>query len=116
MSRYSKKPLISEQTRDDAMKVARATQKAGQTKEQTKLIAQGIQKGIDHYKKQQKSKARELDKKLKSVASNAGNNAEPDADATDTVNKSCRLAWFLLLLSWAGFVSYLILVEQGLWS
>ncbi|MBC8209689.1 MAG: DUF2956 domain-containing protein [Gammaproteobacteria bacterium] len=116
MSRYSKKPLISDQTRDDAMKVARATQKAGQTKEQTRLIAQGIQKGIDHYKKQQKSKARELDKKLKNIASNAGDSATLQEGATDTVYKSCRLPWFLLLLSWAGFVSYLILVEQGLWS
>ena len=65
MSRYSKKNNVSEQTRDEALKIARGTQKPGQTKEQTKLIAQGIQKGIDHYKKQQKSRARELNKKLK---------------------------------------------------
>jgi len=116
MSRYSKKPLISDQTREDSMKVARATQKAGQTKEQTRLIAQGIQKGIDQYKKQQKSKARELDKKLKSIASTASDSTQQEGDATRTVYRSCRLPWFLLLLSWAGFVSYLILIQQGLWT
>jgi hypothetical protein len=31
-------------------------QKTAQTKEQTKLIAQGIQQGIDLYKRQQKGK------------------------------------------------------------
>ena len=41
------------------MKIARANQKPGQTKEQTQLIAQGIQKGIDEYKKQMKVRARE---------------------------------------------------------
>lgn len=53
---------ISEETKAEAMKIARGTQKPGQTKEQTKLIAQGIEKGIAEYKKQQKVKARERDK------------------------------------------------------
>jgi len=47
------------------MKIARGTQKPGQTKEQTKLISQGIKKGIDQYKKQQSARARELDKNSK---------------------------------------------------
>ena len=67
MSRYSKKPAPSPETREEAMKIAKGTQKPGQTKEQTKLIAQGIQKGIDQYKKKQKAKTREIDKKLKAV-------------------------------------------------
>ena len=58
------KPL-SEQTKIDALKVAKGIQKPGQTKEQTKLIAQGIEKGITDYKKQQGKKLRELDKKRK---------------------------------------------------
>ena len=53
MSKYSRKNRVSDETKEDALKIARATQRPGQTKEQTKLIAQGIQKGIDHYKKQQ---------------------------------------------------------------
>ncbi|MFT4720241.1 MAG: hypothetical protein ACI9SB_001410 [Candidatus Azotimanducaceae bacterium] len=56
---------ISEQTHAEAMKIARSTQRPGQTKEQTKLIAQGIEKGIAEYKKQQKVKARERDKQRK---------------------------------------------------
>lgn len=52
------------------MKIAKATQKPAQTKEQTKLIAQGIEKGIALYKKQQKEKAREADKQKKKNATN----------------------------------------------
>jgi len=47
------------------MKLARSIQKPGQTKEQTKLVAQGIAKGIAQYKKQQSAKARERDKARK---------------------------------------------------
>ena len=50
---------------EEALRVARAVQKPGQTKEQTKLIAQGIAKGIEIYKKQQSAKARERDKQRK---------------------------------------------------
>ncbi|HSN24293.1 MAG TPA: DUF2956 family protein, partial [Methylomicrobium sp.] len=50
----------SQQTQEEALKIARGTQRPAQTKEQTRLIAQGIQKGIDLYKKQQKEKARDL--------------------------------------------------------
>jgi len=42
----NKKIVPSEQTQQEALAVARAIQKPGQTKEQTKLIAQGIEKGI----------------------------------------------------------------------
>ncbi|MCP3868287.1 MAG: DUF2956 family protein, partial [Gammaproteobacteria bacterium] len=56
MSRYSKKQTVSNETRSEALQIAKGTQRPGQTKEQTRLIAQGIQKGIDQYKKQQKAK------------------------------------------------------------
>lgn len=52
-------------TQDEALAVARATQKPGQTKEQTRLIAQGIAKGIEQYKRQQSAKARDRDKARK---------------------------------------------------
>ncbi|MDD1649449.1 MAG: DUF2956 domain-containing protein [Methylococcaceae bacterium] len=45
--------------------MARRVQKPGQTKEQTRLIAQGIAKGIELYKRQQSAKARERDKARK---------------------------------------------------
>ena len=59
--------IPSEQTQQQAMKVALATQKQGQTKEQTKLIAQGIEKGIALYKKQQKEKSRQEERELKNL-------------------------------------------------
>ena len=46
----------------EALAVARSIQKPGQTEEQTRLIAQGIAKGIEQYKRQQAAKSRELDK------------------------------------------------------
>ncbi len=89
------------------MKVAKATQRPGQTKEQTKLIAQGIKKGIEQYKKQQSAKARELDKRLKKVRH------QQEEITTDHVQpevvteyRQSKLAWILLLLSWTGFVLY----------
>jgi hypothetical protein len=50
---------------DEALKVAKSIQQPGQTKEQTRLIAQGIAKGIALYKKQQAAQARERDKARK---------------------------------------------------
>lgn len=109
MSRYSKKNNVSEQTRDEALKIARGTQKPGQTKEQTRLIAQGIQKGIDLYKKQQKTKARELNKKLKRVSQHidcSNESSTQQALPAESV-KSSKLPWILLLLSWLGFAFYI---------
>ncbi|WP_305906862.1 DUF2956 domain-containing protein [Methylomarinum sp. Ch1-1] len=95
---------ISAQTQEESLKTAKATQRPGQTKEQTKLIAQGIQKGIEQYKKQQKAKARELDKKLKKVDSRLNaEDSEHKAAETVTIYRQSKLAWILLLLSWLGF-------------
>jgi len=49
----------------EALALARSVQKEGQTKEQTKLISQGIAKGIELYKRQQSAKSRERDKAIK---------------------------------------------------
>jgi Flp pilus assembly protein TadB len=48
-----------------ALRVARSVQAPGQTPEQTKLVAQGIAKGIALYRKQQNEKARESDRQRK---------------------------------------------------
>ncbi|WP_028116561.1 DUF2956 family protein [Ferrimonas senticii] len=93
----------SEQVVAEAMKIARATQVAGQTKEQTKLIAKDIQHGIEQYKKQQKAKARAADKaKKQQLRSKAAATTEPVAAAATTTNPA-RLPWLLLALSWLGF-------------
>ncbi len=112
MAKYSKKHLLSEKSKDDAMKIARGTQKPGQTKEQTKLIAQGIQKGIEIYKKKQSEKARELDKKLNKVSAlRASHETSTEQMVEPVVVKDNKLPWVLLVLSWLGFVVYVVLVK-----
>ncbi len=99
----------SPQTQEEAMKLAKATQRPAQTKEQTKLIAQGIQKGIELYKKQQKEKARELNKRLKK----ASKTKEEPVDLADfneeqiIIYRQHWLPWLLLIVSWLGIVVYL---------
>ncbi len=129
MARYSKQKRASEQTQAEALAVARSTQKPGQSKEQTKLIAQGIEKGIELYKKQQKAKARALDKRLKTApAPTISDSTTPDSATPDSTTPtppadsvspapaktppSARLPWLLLILSWLLFAVYL-LIQHG---
>ena len=112
MSHYSKKDRVSDRTKDDATKIARGTQRPGQTKEQTKLIAQGIQKGINQYKKQQCVKTRELDKKLKKAAvSHVSDKSSTGNTADSAAVKSNFLPWLLLIISWFGFAAYIVLIK-----
>jgi len=103
MPRKHNKTDISEQTRHEAMTVAKGTQKPGQTKEQTKLIAQGIEKGIAEYKKREKQKARERDKQRKQ-ALKAQQNATETGVTEELISQSpSLLPWVLLVASWVGF-------------
>ncbi|PSU32109.1 DUF2956 domain-containing protein [Photobacterium lutimaris] len=104
----------SPETQAEAMKIARSTQKPGQTKEQTKLIAQGIQHGIEQYKKQQKAKARERDKLRKKQTRDRTQaqdiepvTAEHTVPQQEAANKQSWLPWLLLVASWLGFIGYL---------
>ena len=107
MSKY--KTAISKETVKESESIAKATQRPGQTKEQTKLIALGIQKGIEQYKKQHKVKARELNKKLKTVKSivqtNSTNSEIDRAEIAGEQKKSATspLPWLLLVVSWISF-------------
>lgn len=105
----------SQETQQDAIKIANATQKPGQTKEQTKLIAQGIEKGIALYKKQQKEKARQADKakkkalRAKRVDQESEESTQVDAtEANKPASNNALLPWSLLILSWVGFAVYLM--------
>ncbi|SMY33294.1 hypothetical protein PMAL9190_00963 [Photobacterium malacitanum] len=113
MTTIKKQPAPSAETQIEALRVAKATQKEGQTKEQTKLIAQGIQKGIEQYKKQQKAKARERDKLKKKHAQSK--NTQPEIAATTTpaanpniIYKQHWLPWTITLVSWIGFGLYFV--------
>ncbi|WP_299808244.1 DUF2956 domain-containing protein [uncultured Shewanella sp.] len=108
------KKVISDETKTEALQVAKSTQKPGQTKEQTKLIAQGIEKGIAEYKKLQKGKARERDKARKQET--RAKARETKLDAQDHSNIEDRAAspylpWGLLTISWIGFIAYIILTK-----
>ena len=95
---------INNKTTEDANKIANSTKKPNQTKQQTKLIAQGIQKGIELYKKQHKAKLREQDKLKKK--SKASVTTELEAKV---VTKHSKLAWGLLGGSWVIFAVYTFL-------
>lgn len=116
LPKMKNKIVPSQQTQQEATNIAKATQKQGQTKEQTKLIAQGIEKGIAQYKKQQKEKARQADKAKKKIqrskrADNENSDETQQPETTSTNTKSSILPWMLLAISWIGFFVY---VSQGM--
>lgn len=93
------------------MNIARGTQRPGQTKEQTKLIAQGIQKGIDQYKKEYKAKVRELDRQRQKLSRNRQDHDDPDARNNDQIHyRQHWLPWSLLAITWIGIAIYIIYI------
>jgi len=108
MAKYKTKQQPSQETVDEAMKIAKSTQRPNQNKEHTKIIAQGIQKGLAEYKKQQKSKAREQNK-LKKKSAQEKQTDEIEDEKTELVQdcKTQWLPWSLLLVSWLGMGLYL---------
>lgn len=107
MSQYKKSVSASAKTIQEADAMAKATAKPGQNKAHTKLIAQGIQKGIEEYKKREKSKARAFNKRQKKLKSQT-----PDSECTSAQQQpqplSPKIPWLLLGLSWIGFTIYVI--------
>ncbi|MFA0131714.1 DUF2956 domain-containing protein [Vibrio splendidus] len=113
MKKKTNTPSVESQ--QEALKIAKATQKPAQTKEQTKLIAQGIEKGIALYKKQQKERGRQADKAKKRVQkekqtlqANQDQEQNVDSDNETTSNRASKLPWLLLFASWIGFAIYLM--------
>jgi hypothetical protein len=104
---------ISPEVEATAIKIAKGTQKIGQTKEQTKLITQGIEKGIAEYKKYQGKKLREIDKQRKQKMKHQENlsvetaETAETAEAISTNNLMKTLPWILLASSWLGFFAYI---------
>ncbi|MEZ8347828.1 DUF2956 domain-containing protein [Vibrio splendidus] len=115
MKKKTNTPSVESQ--QEALKIAKATQKPAQTKEQTKLIAQGIEKGIALYKKQQKERGRQADKAKKRVQkekqtlqTNQDQDQEQNVNSNNetTSNHASKLPWLLLFASWIGFAIYLM--------
>lgn len=99
--------------RAEALKIANSQHVDGQTKEQTRLIAKGIQRGMEQYLRQQSEKARELDKRVKKVKQLSGaisNEKSPFENETKSSGSSESmhvLPWLLLGISWCIFFLYL---------
>ncbi len=113
MAKYTGKKSMSGATREEGLRIAQSTQRPGQTKEQTKLIAQGIQRGIDLYKKQHKAKARDLDRRLRRAERGESNEslAQPvdePRERADPPRARTLLPWLLLALTWLGIGAYLV--------
>lgn len=103
-------PKHSQQVQNEALKVAKSIQKPKQTKEQTKLIAQGIEKGIAEYKKQQSKKSRERDKAKKLILKEKARQDQQshgDSKVLSPKKNMKPLPWILLALSWLGFIFYI---------
>jgi len=108
MAKYKTTQQASPETIDEAMKISKSIQRPNQTKEHTKLIAQGIQKGIAEYKKNQKAKARKQEKIKKKTAQKKANNTVIENETKDEVKCSTQwLPWILLLISWLGMVLFI---------
>jgi hypothetical protein len=106
------KNRVSPEVEVQAMQIAKGTQKMGQTKEQTKLVAQGIEKGIAEYKKQQGKKLREIDKQRKQKIKQRDNESTESIETTEEVSTNTfltSLPWIFLGLSWLGFTIYIAL-------
>ncbi|MFV1982966.1 MAG: DUF2956 family protein [Thiohalomonadales bacterium] len=96
---------------DEALNIAQGIKQENQTKAQTRIIAQGIRKGIELYKNQQNKKQREFDKFKKKELKNKLNNQNADKSNThfkqeNTPGSRFWLPWGLLILSWLFFVVY----------
>lgn len=101
-------------TRAEALKIANSQHVEGQTKEQTRLIAKGIQKGIEQFLRQQNEKVRDLDRRTKKVQQLLNTQGPETATITDDGNAAKKspftiyLPWILLGCSWIIFLAYVL--------
>lgn len=101
------KQKISTAVQSEAAKLANGIKKPGQTKDQTKLIAAGIEKGIAEYKKIHKAKMRQQDKQKKQQAKASNSDIDAIDDAIiENKPKINLLPWVLLLVSWGCFIAF----------
>ncbi|NJD08411.1 MAG: DUF2956 domain-containing protein [Methylococcaceae bacterium] len=104
---------------EEALRVAKSIQTPGQTKEQTRLIAKGIEKGIALYKQQQSAKLRERDKqrkkaaKLKARESAEAHEPEAAAEFRDDYPALRPTLWLMAVLFGFGGGAHLL---RWFWS
>ncbi len=107
MAKNTKTKKESRDIKSEALKIANSQKVEGQSKEQTKLIAQGIHKGIEQYLRQKSEKSRELDKRAKKIKKLESDIKQLDTvDSEKVVYRNPWLPWSLLLLSWLSMALY----------
>lgn len=113
MNQPTSKPKNKKAGRDiraEAAKIANSIKVEGQSKAESAAIAQGIQRGMEQFLRQQSERTRDLDKRVKKVKQMANSVAGlPSSSATSpsvssNATASSRLPWLLLTLSWILFV------------
>lgn len=103
--------------RAEALKIANSQHIEGQTREQTRLIAAGIQRGMEQFLRQQSEKARELDKRVKkarrltAAPQQTEQTVEVAAPKGNPLLQSW-LPWGMLIASWFFFAVYLWVSRQ----
>lgn len=94
--------------RAEALKIANTIKTEGQTAVETKAIANGIQRGMELFLRQQSEKSRDLDKRVKKVKQLATKLTQDKAtdEKEQTVNTptSSKFPWVLLGISWGLFL------------
>lgn len=94
--------------RAEAIKIANSIKTENQTPAETKAIANGIQRGMEMFLRQQSEKTRELDKRVKKVKQLSNQLTQQKSgdvkEETSDVQANPRLPWVLLALSWGLFL------------
>lgn len=105
----AKRPHSKKDSRDlkaEALKLAAGYKVDGQSKEHTKLIANGVARGIEQFLRQQSEKTRNLDKRskqLKKATAQIRSEAVQASEAVVPVKAATwlvALPWCLLFASW----------------
>ncbi len=93
--------------RAESLKIANTIKTEGQTPVETKAIANGIQRGMEMFLRQQSEKTRELDKRVKKVkqlSNQLTQQKSEDVKEETPPQTNHRLPWLLLALSWCLFL------------
>ena len=105
----SKQKKDARDIRVEALKIANSIKTEGQTPVETKAIANGIQRGMALFLRQQSEKTRDLDKRVKKVKQLSTQLAHQkptnEKEETPTTQAQPRLPWILLALSWGLFAA-----------
>jgi hypothetical protein len=113
----AKQKKVARDIRAEALKIANRIKTEGQAPAETKAIANGIQRGMELFLRQQSEKTRDLDKRVKKVKqlSNRLGQTQPSAEVADSaeIQPQARLPWVLLALSWAVFIVAAVLTLRG---